>query len=154
MGMSVTKDLAANQLILKAVNPSEDSVQAAVKIEAALVSECRVPVTLLAGRKDDENMKETPDKVVPLQRVWDIGSRFKLELPAMSLQVLRIPLGRWGRSGIKYCRGRRCGHPSNAYAGSANPRDRQKCFSSRPTAAWKVSTARCQSSGFASRAVR
>jgi alpha-L-arabinofuranosidase len=88
---SAVKDEAANEVIVKVINP-QPSAQGCTLDLAGLPKEfTKARVTVLAGSSGaDENSFENPLKVAPRTQTREITSRFQHTFPPLSATVLRV----------------------------------------------------------------
>lgn len=89
---SATRDEQTRDIILKVVNPGDESTDAAIHLDGGtrLAGEARATV-LTGERSDVVNSFDRPASVAPVtQSVAGVGSRFQHRFPPRSLTVLRI----------------------------------------------------------------
>ena len=94
VGVSAQRVSADGTVILKFANPQEKPVKARVELAGFGRLGSRGTVITLAGAKNAVNDRRNPDAVAPVMSEIPVGASFTLELPAMSVQVLRIPAAR------------------------------------------------------------
>ncbi len=85
-------DEAAGEIVVKAVNTSDDAVQASVELRGAkpATNEARLTV-ITSGRMDDNNSFREPTKVAPTTATVPLaGAAFTHAFPARSLTILRL----------------------------------------------------------------
>lgn len=90
LGVSPTYDAAAGELIIKIANAGE-----ATTLEIDLEGKKahgKGTVTLLQGDKDAENTREHPENIAPVTTSIKGGKRIRVEVPAMSVQAIRLPV--------------------------------------------------------------
>ena len=92
LSVSPTLDRAANELIVKLVNPTEEPALARIALEGAPALASRGRLVTLSGRRDAQNTFERPDAVVPVETAIPVSPVFEHSIPPMSLQILRVPL--------------------------------------------------------------
>jgi alpha-L-arabinofuranosidase len=90
--VSAARDDVAREIIIKAVNPSQEPVAAAVDIQGvATVSPTAQAIVLASAKLTDQNTFEDPAKVSPKTSSLDnVGPRFSYSFGPYSLTVLRI----------------------------------------------------------------
>ncbi len=94
VGVSAQRVSADGTVILKFANPQEKPVKARVELAGFGRLGGRGTVITLAGAKNAVNDRRNPDAVAPVMSEIPVGASFTCELPAMSVQVLRIPAAR------------------------------------------------------------
>ena len=88
---SAVKDEAANEFIVKVVNPHSRAQSCALELIGLPAGATRAQVTMLAGTSGaDENSFENPLKVAPRTQVKEVSSRFQHTFPPFSATVFRI----------------------------------------------------------------
>ncbi len=90
--VSAARDNSASEIIIKAVNPSPESVEAAVEIEGvSAVSPTGQATVLASGQLTDQNTFEDPAKVSPkTSTLENVNAQFNYSFAPSSLTVLRI----------------------------------------------------------------
>lgn len=95
LAVSVVRDSASGDVIVKIVNAGAEARSVRVKIggdgAGGVVVAKEAVKTVLVGNPEAVNDAETPFAVVPVKSVMPVGGDFPLESPAHSLMVLRIP---------------------------------------------------------------
>ena len=91
LGVSSTLDRAANEIVVKLVNPHEAPIDARVTLADAGGLAPRGRLVTLGGARDAENTFERPDLVAPVSGEISVGAEFTHRIPAMSVQFIRIP---------------------------------------------------------------
>jgi alpha-L-arabinofuranosidase len=91
--VAAARDDLAGEIIIKAVNPSQAPVEAAIQLEGvAGVGPTAQSIVLASGSLDDQNSFEDPVKVSPkTTQLGNVHAQFDYTFPAYSLTVLRIP---------------------------------------------------------------
>lgn len=86
------RDTAGGAVILRLVNFADSSRTVRVNISGAEIPAQTGKLTVLTSGSDaDENSLETPEKVVPIEKTFDVpGASFDLPLEKFSLTVLRL----------------------------------------------------------------
>jgi alpha-L-arabinofuranosidase len=87
---SCVKDSRTGDIILKVVHTGPGNVKAPVDLSRFGKLDKRATRTLLTGAPEDKNTEAMPDKVMPLEATIETGRKFVLDIPAYSLQVIRI----------------------------------------------------------------
>jgi alpha-L-arabinofuranosidase len=90
--VSAARDDLAGEIIVKAVNPSQAPVAAAIQLEGvAAVSPTAQSIVLTSAGLDDQNSFEDPVKVAPKTTALEnVGAQFDYTFAPYSLTVLRI----------------------------------------------------------------
>ncbi len=94
LSLSPTLDRSANELILKLVNPNEESAAARVTLAGVAGAGPRGRLSTLSGPRDAHNSFDTPSAIAPASGEIAVAPVFEHQIPAMSVQVLRIPVTR------------------------------------------------------------
>jgi alpha-L-arabinofuranosidase len=91
IGVSVAKDKAAGELIIKIANPLEQALSTAVNLNGiAQLKEDTAKVITLSGAKGDMNDLKNPEKVRQVQSTMKVAPQFTCDMPAMSVKFIRI----------------------------------------------------------------
>jgi alpha-N-arabinofuranosidase len=90
--VSAARDDAAGEIIIKAVNASQESVEAAIDLEGVATVSRTAQTIILAGTKlSDQNTFEDPAKVSPkTSPLENVSPQFNYSFGPYSLTVLRI----------------------------------------------------------------
>lgn len=88
--LAVSPTLAGGKLFLKLANPMTTPVTANVSLRGLAGIQPQAQLTTLAGSKDAVNDAKSPDNIAPVVTTLAVGDQFKLTVPAMSVQILRI----------------------------------------------------------------
>ena len=91
---SCVMDSRTGDIILKVVHTGPGNAR--VTIDLARFGELIRPATrmLLTGAPEDKNTAIAPDRVAPIEVVMEINKKFVLDIPAYSLQVIRVKRGK------------------------------------------------------------
>ena len=92
ISVSPTLDRAANELIIKLVNPNEEPATARITLAGAAGVGRLGRLLTLSGHRDAHNSFERPAAVAPAPSGVPVAPVFNHQIPAMSVQVLRIPV--------------------------------------------------------------
>lgn len=92
IAVSSMLDRSAHELIVKLINPHEVPARARITLVGAPGLGHVGRLLTLSGVRYAHNSFEHPDTVVPVASEIAVAEEFEHELPAMSLQILRIPL--------------------------------------------------------------
>lgn len=92
MAVSSTLDRSTNELIVKLINPHEEPVSARITLAGAPGLGRVGRLVTLGGARGEQNSFEHPEAVVPTTGEIEVSPVFDHPIPAMSLQILRIPL--------------------------------------------------------------
>ena len=87
---SCVKDSRTGDIILKVVHTGPGVLRASVNLASFGRLSATAQRTLLMGAPDDRNTEAAADKVVPNESTTEIRKKFVLDIPAYSLQVIRI----------------------------------------------------------------
>lgn len=90
VGASCVKDSRTGDLILKVVHAGPGTLQAAVDLTAAGRPGSQASRIMLAGKPDAKNTDAAPDAVIPRENSMEVKTKFMLEIPPYSAQVIRI----------------------------------------------------------------
>lgn len=90
LGVSVTYDKKSGEVLLKVANASEKGLSLDVNLEGAKGVAGKSMTTLLSGDKGDENTQDNPENLVPVTKKVKTGKAFTLDVPGMSVQVVRV----------------------------------------------------------------
>ncbi len=90
--VSSSLDRATNELIVKLVNPHEEPIAAHITLAGAPNLGNVGQLISLTGDRDEQNTFESPDAVTPQSSEIEVSPVFDHQIPAMSLQILRVPL--------------------------------------------------------------
>ena len=96
IGVSATLDKRAYEVILKLVNPRNKALDARINLDGVDHVKPEATRMLLAGDRNAQNTIANPDVVKPETEAIRVGKTFDSTLPPMSVQVIRISLGRSG----------------------------------------------------------
>lgn len=90
---SATRDDKTDEVILKIVNPGEETNSLNVNLAGVKRVKSKAAATVLtSGSRSDVNTLEEPDKVIPVKTTIPVsGTAFEYNAPARSMSVLRIP---------------------------------------------------------------
>jgi alpha-L-arabinofuranosidase len=88
--LAVSPTLAGGKLFLKLANPMTTPVTASVSLRGLAGIQPQAQLITLAGDKDAANDAKSPDNIAPVVSSLPVGEQFKLTVPAMSVQILRI----------------------------------------------------------------
>lgn len=91
LGVSAAMIDSDGTLVLKVANPSEAPVALHVALKGALGVGARAERILLTAPKEASNDLQAPTRVAPVSEIIAAGGDFDYLVPAMSVQVLRIP---------------------------------------------------------------
>jgi alpha-L-arabinofuranosidase len=97
VAVSSTFDRSANELVVKLVNPHEVPAHARITLAGTHGLGRVGRLVSLSGSRNEHNSFERPDAVTPATSEIAVSEVFDHELPAMSLQILRIALAAPGR---------------------------------------------------------
>jgi beta-glucosidase len=92
LAVSSTLDRGANELIVKLVNPHEEPASARIALAGTPGLGRTGRLITLSGGRDEQNFFERPDAVVPVTSEIEVADVFDHKIPAMSVQILRVPL--------------------------------------------------------------
>lgn len=92
LSASTTYDRAAREIVVKLVNPTPVPIDASINLDGKLRLASSARLVTLAGARDATNSVKHPDEVKPVESSIAAGSRFTHEVPAMSLQFIRLQL--------------------------------------------------------------
>lgn len=92
LSASTTYDRAAREIVVKLVNPTAAPVDANIDLQGQLRVASSARLVTLAGARDAANTVENPRLVKPVESSIAAGGRFTHEVPAMSLQFIRLQL--------------------------------------------------------------
>ena len=92
LSVSPTLDRSANELIIKLVNPHEQPASARITLAGAAGVGRLGRLLTLSGPRDAHNSFGNPAAVAPSPRGIPVAPVFEHQIPAMSVQVLRIPV--------------------------------------------------------------
>ncbi|WP_346857933.1 alpha-L-arabinofuranosidase C-terminal domain-containing protein [uncultured Draconibacterium sp.] len=92
LAVSSTLDKGNNEIILKVVNAKDKSFTLQVDLNDLKQISKSGKLTLLKGVSTDENTLDNPDRVKPEKRTINVDKQFNLEVPAYSVQILRIAI--------------------------------------------------------------
>ncbi|TWU35859.1 alpha-L-arabinofuranosidase C-terminal domain-containing protein [Novipirellula artificiosorum] len=81
---------ATGDVIVKVVNPTNQSCSTGIHLEGVDAVNPIATLTLLTGKKDEENDRETPDRVAPEESQIKVAKDFDYTIPPMSVQFIRI----------------------------------------------------------------
>jgi alpha-L-arabinofuranosidase len=86
------RDEATGEIVVKAINTSAQGVKADMNILGVGGVASKAEVTVLSSAKlSDNNTLDDPQRIVPVNHEMEIsGPKFDVEIPAMSLMVLRV----------------------------------------------------------------
>lgn len=87
--VSSTLDKQAGEVILKIVNPTEEALDARIRLEGAEVQGEAMRI-ILTGDRDAENTVLYPDRVQPETATIAVDESFSQSLPPMSVQFIRV----------------------------------------------------------------
>lgn len=90
VAVAAARDDAAGELILKLVNPSDRQLTANIEIAGDVQVAEEATVTLLAAPPGATNTIDQPDRVQPATSSASVAKQFSRDVPAWSVQVLRI----------------------------------------------------------------
>ena len=86
---SVIKDHDSNDVIMKLVNSSAQSINSTINIDDAQINET-ADLTVLTGISDSRNTIQYPNVIVPVESTLSVSNSFNYQLPAYSLNVIRF----------------------------------------------------------------
>lgn len=91
VAVSVVRDSASGDVIVKFVNGTDRAIAAAIDSTSAPVAGRRLRATMLTGADPDVvNEDGQPPAALPTREEHDVGARFERVFPAHSLTVLRL----------------------------------------------------------------
>lgn len=92
LSASVTLDRKAGEVIVKLVNTGSQAEVLQLKLEGVGKVGAKGSRTLLSGAPEAVNSRENPSAVRPVSSTLKTGRKMKLEAPACSVQIVRIPV--------------------------------------------------------------
>jgi alpha-L-arabinofuranosidase len=92
IGVSSTLDRETNELIVKLVNPHEEPVSARITLAGAPGIGRTGRLVTLSGGRNEQNSFDRPEIVAPVAREIAVSDVLDHSIPAMAVQILRIPL--------------------------------------------------------------
>jgi alpha-L-arabinofuranosidase len=92
IGISTTIDRAAEELIIKLVNPLSEPIEARIVLAGVKQMAPQATLITLAGEKEATNSFDDPDVIKPVQENIAVSAEFTHTLPAMAVQCIRIPM--------------------------------------------------------------
>jgi len=87
-------DKPSGDVIIKIVNVKETAATVQVNLKGAGRVSAKGTRTLIVGGKDDLNTREEPLKVSPVTTPFRTSSKFNVQVPPFSIQVIRTHTGR------------------------------------------------------------
>lgn len=90
LAASCVLDSKSGDIIIKLVNAAEEAKKVDINLSKFKNMKTDAEMTILSGKKDDENTFENLQKVVPKRSEYKVSKKFNYEAPAISLTVIRI----------------------------------------------------------------
>ena len=90
ISVSTTFDRAADEIIVKLVNPLLEPMATSFVLDGVKQVAPRAKLITLSGEKDATNTFERPDLVVPVHGEIAVAPEFQHTIPAMAVQFIRI----------------------------------------------------------------
>lgn len=93
LNISTTIDQDAKEIIVKAVNASDQPLTSTIDLQGVEVGDSMKVITLSSASLSDENSLDEPEKIAPLEASATLpGASFDHDFPPYSLTILRIPV--------------------------------------------------------------
>ncbi len=89
LSVASTLDKAANEVIVKLVNPTHDDIATTIHLEGVTVDP-QAELKVIAGTALAKNTREQPELVKTVTKPIKVGKTFNYTAPAMSVQFIRV----------------------------------------------------------------
>jgi alpha-L-arabinofuranosidase len=92
ISVASTLDKAANEVIIKLVNPIEEEVDTVISLNGIKQVDPDAKLSIIAGPKPARNTRENPDTVKTQTKPIKVSKEFEYTVPAMSVQFIRVKI--------------------------------------------------------------
>lgn len=90
ISIAASLDKSAREIIVKLVNPREESANAVIRLNGVNKIEPQATLMLIAGDRTAENSFENPELIKTKTSTIQVGKQFDYTMPPMSVQFIRI----------------------------------------------------------------